>query len=116
MINGNLTIARLLNPKTPYDPARDLAPVSLLGSAPLVLTAAPGLPARSVPEFFAAARAGGNRWNYGTPGVGTVAHIGTELLKVRSGIAPVHVPYPGNPQVITAMISGEVQMPCCRPR
>jgi tripartite-type tricarboxylate transporter receptor subunit TctC len=110
MINGNLTIARLLNPKTPYDPARDLAPVSLLGSAPLVLTAAPNLPARSVQEFLAAARAGGDKWNYGTPGVGTVAHIGTELLKARSGIAPVHVPYPGNPQVITAMISGEVQM------
>ncbi|KQP39733.1 tripartite tricarboxylate transporter substrate binding protein [Pseudorhodoferax sp. Leaf274] len=110
MINGNLTIARLLNPKTPYDPARDLAPVSLLGTAPLVLAAAPDVPARSVTEFLTAARAGGSQWNYGTPGVGTVAHIGTELLKSRSGIAPVHVPYPGNPQVITAMISGQVQM------
>lgn len=110
MINGNLTIARLLNPKTPYDPARDLAPVSLLGTAPLVLAAAPGVPARFAQEFFAAARAAGGQWNYGTPGVGTVAHIGTELLKARSGIAPVHVPYPGNPQVITAMVSGQLQM------
>lgn len=110
MINGNLTIARLLNPKAPYDPARDLAPVSLLGTAPLVLAAAQGVPARSAQEFFAAARAAGGQWNYGTPGVGTVAHIGTELLKARSGIAPVHVPYPGNPQVITAMVSGQLQM------
>lgn len=110
MINGNLTIARLLNARTPYDPARDLAPVSLIGTAPLVLTAAPNVPADSPQAFFAAARAQGDRWNYGTPGVGTVAHIGMELLKSKSGIAPVHVPYPGNPQAITAMIAGEIQM------
>lgn len=110
MINGNLTIARLLNSKVPYDPARDLAPVSLIGTAPLVLAAAPSVQADTAQAFFAAARAGGDRWNYGTPGVGTVAHIGMELLKSKSGIAPVHVPYPGNPQVITAMISGEIQM------
>ncbi|WP_326539486.1 Bug family tripartite tricarboxylate transporter substrate binding protein [Pseudorhodoferax sp.] len=110
MINGNLTIAKLLNAKTPYDPARDLAPVSLIGTAPLVLAAAMDTPGTTAQEFFAAARAEGSRWNYGTPGVGTVAHIGMELLKSKSGIAPVHVPYPGNPQAITAMIAGQIQM------
>jgi tripartite-type tricarboxylate transporter receptor subunit TctC len=110
MINGNLTIAKLLNPKTPYDPARDLAPVSLLGTAPLVLAASMDTPGRTAQEFFAAARAQGDKWNYGTPGVGTVAHIGMELLKSKSGMAPVHIPYPGNPQAITAMISGQIQM------
>ncbi|MFT3719376.1 Bug family tripartite tricarboxylate transporter substrate binding protein [Pseudorhodoferax sp.] len=110
MINGNLTIAKLLNAKTPYDPARDLAPVSLLGTAPLVLAAGIDTPGSTPQEFFAAARAAGDRWNYGTPGVGTVGHIGMELLKARSGIAPVHVPYPGNPQAITAMIAGQIQM------
>ncbi len=110
MINGNLTIAKLLNAKTPYDPARDLAPVSLLGTAPLVLAAAADTPGSTAQEFFAAARAAGNKWNYATPGVGTVAHIGMELLKSKSGIAPVHVPYPGNPQAITAMMSGQIQM------
>lgn len=110
MINGNLTIAKLLNAKTPYDPARDLAPVSLLGTAPLVLAAAADTPGNTAQEFFAAARAAGGKWNYATPGVGTVAHIGMELLKSKSGIAPVHVPYPGNPQAITAMISGQIQM------
>ncbi|KQP20522.1 tripartite tricarboxylate transporter substrate binding protein [Pseudorhodoferax sp. Leaf267] len=110
MINGNLTIAKLLNPKTPYDPARDLVPVSLVGTAPLVLAARADLPGNSIAEFFAAARAGGDQWNYGTPGVGTVGHIGMELLKARSGIAPVHVPYPGNPQVITAMVGGQLNL------
>lgn len=110
MINGNLTIAKLLNPKTPYDPAKDLTPVSLIGTAPLVLAARADTPGSTIQDFLKAARQGGDRWNYGTPGVGTVGHIGMELLKSRSGIAAMHVPYPGNPQVITAMIGGELNL------
>ena len=110
MINGNLTIARLLNPKTPYNPATDLAPVSLIGTAPLVLAAPAQAPGANAREFLEAARKAGNQWSYGTPGVGTVGHIGMELLKSRTGMDPVHVPYPGNPQVITAMIGGQIQL------
>ncbi|MEZ5664811.1 MAG: tripartite tricarboxylate transporter substrate-binding protein [Burkholderiaceae bacterium] len=109
MINGNLTIAKILNPATPYDPLTDLSPVSLVAVAPLVLTASPKVQGEGA-AFITAAREAGDRWNYGTPGVGTVAHIGMELLKSRAGIAPVHVPYPGNPQVINALMSGELQM------
>lgn len=114
MINGNLTIARLLNPALPYDPIADLAPLSLIGVSPLILTAPvdqPGVPASgSVGDFFAAARSGGAQWSYGTPGLGTVGHIGTELLKSRSGIDPLHVPYPGYAQVVNAMLGGQLQM------
>ena len=110
MINGNLTIAKLLNPKTPFDPARDLAPLSLIGTAPLVLAAPASAPGASGQEWLAAARAGGDSWSYGTPGVGTVGHIGMELLKAKAGLAPVHVPFPGNPQVITAMLGGQIQL------
>ena len=110
MINGNLTIAKILNPATPFDPARDLAPISLIGTAPLLLTAAANLPAGTAQEFFVAARNAGDKWSYGTPGVGTVGHIGMELLKTRTNIAPVHVPFPGNPQVINAMIAGQIQL------
>jgi tripartite-type tricarboxylate transporter receptor subunit TctC len=110
MINGNLTIAKLLNPATPYDPATDLAPVSLIGTAPLLLTAPANAPGNNALEFFAAARNAGNKWSYGSPGVGTVGHIGMELLKTKTNIDPVHVPYPGNPQVINAMISGQLQL------
>ncbi len=109
MINGNMTIAKILNPQTPYDPLKDLTPVSLIAVAPLVLSAPTSI-AENGEAFMAAARAAGDKWNYGTPGVGTVGHLGMELLKSRSGIAPVHVPYPGNPQVITAMIGGQIQM------
>lgn len=111
-INGNLTIARLLNPRLPYDPAKDLAPLSLVGVSPLVLAAPLGqseAPA-DARAFLQAARQAGNRWSYGTPGVGTVGHLGTELLKARTGMAPVHIPYPGYPQVATAMLGGQLQM------
>lgn len=108
MINGNLTIARILNPDTPYDPQKDLTPVSLVAVAPLVLCVPAGGPVGEA--FFAAAKASGSRWNHGTPGVGTVAHLGMELLKRRVGMAPVHVPYPGNPQVIAALLGNQIQL------
>ncbi|MBY0467200.1 MAG: tripartite tricarboxylate transporter substrate binding protein [Burkholderiales bacterium] len=108
MINGNLTVAKVLNPATPYDPLKDLAPVSLIATAPLVLTAPVHLPAGGA-DFLAAGKQAGGTWNYGTPGVGTVAHLGAELLKSRAGMQAVHVPYPGNPQVITGMLGGQTQ-------
>ena len=110
MINGNLTIAKLINPKAIYDPLQDLVPVSLVGTAPLALAAPANAPGASAQEFFMAARQAGDRWSYGTPGVGTIGHLGTELLKARSGIAPIHVPYSGYPQVATAMMGGQLQM------
>jgi len=110
MINGNMTIAKLLNPKLSYDPLRDLTHVSLLGVSPLVLTAPANAPGNTPAEFLAAARAAGDKWNYGTPGVGTVGHLGMELLKTKARIAAVHVPYAGYPQVATAMIGGDLQL------
>jgi tripartite-type tricarboxylate transporter receptor subunit TctC len=110
MINGNLTIAKLLNPKLPYDPLKDLTPISLIGVSPLVLTARVGSPGASAKDFLAAARQAGDSWSYGSPGVGTVGHIGMELLKSKTQIKPVHVPYPGYPQVANAMLGGQLQL------
>ena len=110
MINGNLTISRLLNPALRYDPATDFAPVSLIGVAPLVLVAPAGAPGADARAFLDAARGAGSKWSYGSPGVGTVGHLGMELLKARTGIAPVHVPYPGYPQVFNALIGGDLQL------
>ncbi len=110
MINGNMTIAKILNPKTPFDPIKDLAPISLIGTAPLVLTAPANAPGATAQDFLVAARNAGDKWSYGTPGIGTVGHIGMELLKTRTNINPVHVPYPGNPQVINAMLGGQIQL------
>ena len=109
MINGNLTIAKLLNPKTPYDPLKDLAPVSLIATAPLVL-AVPASYAGTAQDFVRVGLQAGNGWSFGTPGLGTVAHLGMELLKAKTGLSPVHVPYPGNPQVVNAMLGGQIQL------
>lgn len=109
LINGNMTIAKILNPATPYDPLTDLAPVSLLATSPLVLTAGAQVPGDAA-AILAAGRAAGARWNYGSPGVGTVAHIGMEMFKGAAGWQAVHVPYSGNPQVINAMMQGDVQV------
>ena len=109
VINGNLTSAKLLYPQLPYDPAKDFALISLLTTAPLILVA----PASALggAEFFAAARQGGNQWNYGSVGNGSVAHLGLELIKSRApGLLPVHIPFAGNPQVVTALLGGQIQM------
>ena len=110
MINGNMTIARMINPKVGYDPLKDFAPISLIGISPLVLTAPNGSPGADGKAFLQAARDAGDKWSYGTPGVGTVGHVGMELLKRRLQIDAVHVPYPGYPQVANAMIGGELQL------
>ncbi|HSB99448.1 MAG TPA: tripartite tricarboxylate transporter substrate binding protein [Burkholderiaceae bacterium] len=109
VINGNLTSAKLLNSKLPFDPAKDFALISLVANAPLVLVTQPDKPSGA--DFFAAARNAGSKWNYGSVGIGSTGHLGMELLKRHAGnFAAVHVPYQGNPQVITALLSGEVQM------
>jgi tripartite-type tricarboxylate transporter receptor subunit TctC len=109
VINGNLTSAKQLNPKLPYDPARDFSLISLLTTAPLVLVTQTGEPSGAA--FFQAARAAGDKWSYGSVGVGSVGHLGVEYLKLRAGnFAAVHVPYNGNPAAITALIQGQIQM------
>ena len=109
VINGNLTSARMLNPKLPYDPAKDFTYLSLLTTAPLVLVAPAGAPDGAA--FFSAATGSGDKWNYGSVGNGSVAHLGMELLKSRvKGLRPVHVPYQGNPAVVTGLLGEQIQL------
>jgi len=110
MINGNMTTAKLLNPKLSYDPLKDLQPVTLVGVSPLVLMAPLHAPGATAAEFMKAAKAAGDSWSYGSPGVGTVGHIGMELLKARTGIQAVHVPFPGYAQVAGGMVGGLLQL------
>jgi tripartite-type tricarboxylate transporter receptor subunit TctC len=110
MNNSQLTIARLLNPMIAYDPAVDLAPVALIGTTPLVLVVSNYAQGNSPQEWLTWLRNQGDKASYGSPGAGTPAHLGMELLKSRSGgMGVMHVPYPGNPQLITAMLGGHLQ-------
>ena len=108
--NGPLTTAKLLNSKLPFDVARDLRPISLVASSPFVLVAGSANPATDLPALVAYARAKGERLNYGSIGLGTGSHLTMELLKSLTGIRPVHIPFSGFPQVVTAIIGGEIDL------
>jgi len=110
MNNSQLTIARLLNPMAPYDPATDLAPIALIGTTPMVLVVSNFAQGATPQEWLTWLRNQGDKANYGSPGAGTPGHLGMELIKSRSGgLGVMHVPYPGNPQIITAMLGGQLQ-------
>lgn len=104
----NLTTAKMLYSKLPYDPS-DFTPLTVVGTAPLVLVA-PAPLVDSAAAFLQQARAQGDKWSYGSPGNGTVGHIGMELVKQRAGLKAVHIPFQGVPQILTALISGQLQM------
>ncbi len=109
MPSGHLTVARLMQPALGYDPLTDLQPVSLVATAPLVLCISPQLEVRGN-AALRAVRTAGMAWQYGSPGAGTPFHLGMEMLKAAAGWQALHVPYPGNPQVINALLQGDVQL------
>lgn len=108
-IQGPLVTAPLLSKSLSYDPFRELAPVSLVATSPNVLVVDPRLGASSVAELVRIARQRPGQLNYGSVGNGSAAHLAMELFKARAGIDLVHVPYQGFPQVVNAMLAGEVQ-------
>ena len=107
MINVNLTIAKLLNPALAFDPRKDLTPVCLVGTGPLIIALGPKWKDKASID---ALKAAGARLNYGSVGVGSMGHLGMELLSARLGTTPTHVPYPGNPQVLQALASNEIDV------
>lgn len=108
--NGPLTSSKFLYAKLPYDPQKDLAPIALIGSAPLVwVVAKPAKPMTSA-EFISQARASGEQLAYGSIGAGSGGHLGMELVKESLGLNPLHVPFAGGPAILNAMLGGQVQM------
>jgi tripartite-type tricarboxylate transporter receptor subunit TctC len=103
-------VASSLSPNLPYDPIKDFAPVSLIGSAPYVLVVYPGLPVSSVAELIALAKAKPGTLNYGSAGVASLAHLATALFATMAGINITHVPYKASAQSVTDMITGRLEM------
>ena len=97
-----------LIPKLPYDPVRDLAPVIMLVSSPNVLVVHPSVPARSVGELIAVAKARPGEVAFGSGGNGTSPHLTGEILRLRAGVNMVHVPYKGAGPSTVALLSGEI--------
>jgi tripartite-type tricarboxylate transporter receptor subunit TctC len=108
--NGPLSSSKLLYSKLPYDPVKDLRPISLVASSPLLLAGASTLSANNLQELMLFARNQGDKLNYGSVGAGSGAHLTMELLKAQSGIRPVHVPFQGFPQVVNAMIGKQIEL------
>lgn len=94
----------------PYDQARDLAPVSLLASGPLVLVVASSLPVQTTHDLIQLAKARPGELNYGSPGSGGLPHLSAELFASMTGIKLTHIPYKGPSIAITDLIAGYVQI------
>jgi tripartite-type tricarboxylate transporter receptor subunit TctC len=102
----NATLYEKLN----FNFIRDIAPVASIWEGPLVMEVNPSLPAKTVPEFIAYAKANPGRISMASPGIGTAAHMSGELFKMMTGVNMVHVPYRGDAPALTDLISGQVQV------
>ncbi len=107
-IPGPLAVNTVLVKNMEYDPFRELAPVTVVAASPNVLVVDAKLGASTLQEFIALAKAQPGKLNYGSVGNGSASHLTMELLKQRAGIDLVHVPYPGSPQVNTAILNGQI--------
>ena len=103
-------IAPSLYKKLPYDPIRDFTPISLLGITSNVMVVHPSVPATTVAEFIAYAKANPGKISFGSSGIGTSPHLSVELLKSMTGINLVHVPYKGGAQSSTDLLGGQIQL------
>jgi len=93
----------------PFDFQRDIAPVAGLAELPLVLDLNPDVPAKTVPEFIAYAKANPGKINFASFGVRTISHLAIELFKIAAGVDVVHIPYQGGAPMLTDLLSGRIQ-------
>ena len=107
---GGLVIAPIVHPKPPYRADKDFAAISMLVVSPQIIVAHPSLPANSVKELIAAARAKPGVYNFASVGIGSPNHFGGELLKSMTGIDIVHVPYKGTAPAMTDLLAGQTQL------
>ena len=108
--NGEIAIAPNLRRKLPYQPLKDLAPISRVGASQLVLVVHPGVPAKSTADLIALAKTKAGGVNFASAGTGSTAHLAGEYFKHLAGINIVHVPYKGAGPALTDLMGGQVQM------
>lgn len=114
-ITGPLVNNVVLYPKLPYDPFKDLAPVTLAAIQPNVLVVSSELGVDNVKQFFDLLRRNPGKYNYASVGAGTVAHLSMELIKNKTNTYIVHIPYNSSPAAVTSMLSGDTQMASLAP-
>ena len=105
-----MAIAPFSMEKMPYDPKKDLALITTVVKVPEVLAVHPSVPANTLAELIAYAKANPGKINFGSAGGGTITHLAGELLKVEAGVNIVHVPYKGAAPAVQDLLGGQVQM------
>jgi len=106
---ASYSINASLYPKLPYDPHKDLAPISILAGAPYILVVHPALPVRNVKELIALDKRRPGELNYSSGGTGTGPHLATEVFKANTGMTAVHIAYKGAGPALTDLVAGHVQ-------
>jgi tripartite-type tricarboxylate transporter receptor subunit TctC len=107
---GTHAINYSLYSKLPYHPIRDFTPIALVGDSPNVLVINPKVPANSIQELIALAKAHPGQLNYGSSGAGTSVHLSAELFSTMAGIKMVHVPFKGATEALTALLAGQLDL------
>ena len=110
VIAAHAANATLYAGKLPFDTVKSFAPMSLVGIAPLIMTANNDLPAKDVKELIAYAKANPGKISFGSSGVGAAAHLTTELFKQTAGVDMVHVPYKGTAPALQDLMGGSIQI------
>ena len=110
VIAAHAANATLYAGRIPYDPVKSFAPISLVGIAPLIMTAGNNFPPKDMKEFLVYARANPGKISFGSSGVGAAAHLTTELFKQTVGVDMVHVPYKGTAPALQDLMGGSIQI------
>lgn len=110
VIAGHAANATLYQGRMPFDPVKSFAPVSLVGIAPLIMTASSNFPPKNIKELIDYAKANPDKISFGSSGVGAAAHLTSELFKQTTGISMVHVPYKGTAPATQDLVSGVIQV------
>jgi tripartite-type tricarboxylate transporter receptor subunit TctC len=105
-----VAVIQHVTPKMPYDPQRDLAPITLVTVTPLVVAAYPGLPVRTIQDLVVLAKSKPGTLGFATPGLASTQHLTGEMLMLAAGIRLVHIPYKGAGQSIPDVIGGQVPL------
>ncbi|VCU68259.1 Tripartite tricarboxylate transporter family receptor [Pigmentiphaga humi] len=108
--SGVMVLNPLLFKQMPFAPLTDLAPISQLGSGPILMFVSTKVPVNSVAEFVEYARKNPGKLNFTSPGVGTIPHLAGEMLMQQTGIKMVHVPYQSAPQATQAVVAGDAEV------
>ena len=109
-VGTNTSILKVLKPQLPFDPIKDLAPVSLIATFPNILVVRPDLPAKDVGELVALAKASPGKYTFGSSGYGSPLHLAGELFKLTTGTDLLHVPFTGSAPATNALLGGHVDM------